>query len=62
MLNKAIKENMIQVCDRKIKTKGENVGASFYAFFANENLNLESLMRVATWWIKIHKLDHLRKR
>jgi hypothetical protein len=52
MLNKAIKENMIQVCDRKIKTKGENVGASFYAFFANENLNLESLMRVATCGLK----------
>ncbi|MFT7108901.1 MAG: hypothetical protein ACI843_000557, partial [Psychrobacter glaciei] len=34
---------------------------SFYAFFANINSDPESLMAVATWWIKTHKLNHFEK-
>ena len=56
-----LKEKIIKVCDQKIKTKGENVGISFYAFFKNKNDNPELLMEAATWWIKIHKLDHFEK-
>lgn len=52
---------MMEVCKTKISVKGENVGLSFYAFFANKNDNPELLMEAATWWIKIHKLDHFEK-
>ena len=56
-----LKEKIIIVCDQKIKTKGENVGVSFYAFFKNKNDNPELLMEAATWWIETHKLDHFEK-
>lgn len=51
----------IAVCDKKIAAKGETVGLSFYAFFANRNDNPERLMQAAEWWIKKHKLDHFEK-
>ncbi|WP_229772314.1 DUF6500 family protein, partial [Vibrio parahaemolyticus] len=41
--------------------KGENVGVSFYAFFANKNDDPELLMEAATWWIQTHQLDHFEK-
>ncbi len=44
--------------DRK---KGEGVGLSFYAFFANKNDDPEALMEVAQWWISTHQLDHFEK-
>ena len=56
-----LKEKVIKVFDQKIKTKGENVGVSFYAFFKNKSDNPELLMEAATWWIKTHKLDHFEK-
>lgn len=49
------------VCDKKIEQKGEHVGLSFYAFFANKNDDPELLMSAATWWIETHKLDHFEK-
>ena len=52
---------MIAICNEKIAKKGENVGLSFYAFFANKNDDPETLMQVATWWIQTHKLDHFEK-
>ena len=52
---------MIEVCDQKIAAKGENVGLSFYAFFANKNDDPELLMEAATWWIQTHQLDHFEK-
>lgn len=61
MLNHLLKEKIINICDEKIQKKGENVGLSFYAFFANKNDDPETLMQVATWWIQIHKLDHFEK-
>lgn len=61
MLNHLLKEKIINICDKKIKKKGENVGLSFYAFFANKNDDPETLMQVATWWIQIHQLDHFEK-
>lgn len=57
----ALKQKMIAVCDKKIAAKGEQVGISFYAFFANKNDDPESLMAVATWWIQTHQLDHFEK-
>lgn len=51
----------IAVCDEKIAKKGEMVGLSFYAFFANKNDDPELLMEAAEWWIKTHKLDHFEK-
>ncbi|TMO81950.1 hypothetical protein CWC16_02140 [Pseudoalteromonas sp. S3776] len=56
-----LKAKIIAVCDKKIAAKGENVGLSFYAFFANKNDNPELLMQAATWWIHTHKLDHFEK-
>lgn len=56
-----IMKKMILVCDNKITQKGENVGISFYAFFKNKNDDPETLMDVATWWIKEHQLDHFEK-
>ena len=60
-MKNAIKVKIIEVCDQKIKVKGNNVGLSFYAFFANKNSDPESLMDVATWWIMTEKLDHFEK-
>ncbi|WP_289106690.1 DUF6500 family protein [uncultured Pseudoalteromonas sp.] len=60
-MNKALRAKIITVCDKKIAAKGENVGLSFYAFFANKNDNPELLMQAATWWIHTHKLDHFEK-
>lgn len=52
---------MITICNEKIAKKGDSVGLSFYAFFANKNDDPETLMQVATWWIQTHKLDHFEK-
>ncbi len=60
-MNDIIKQKIISVCDKKIAVKGEGVGLSFYAFFANKNTNPELLMEVAEWWIKQHQLDHFEK-
>ena len=57
----SLKEKIIQVCNKKIAIKGDNVGLSFYAFFANKNDDPELLMEAATWWIKTHQLDHFEK-
>lgn len=60
-MNKTIGQKIISICTNKIEKKGENVGLSFYAFFANKNDNPELLMEVAEWWIMKHKLDHFEK-
>jgi hypothetical protein len=60
-MDEKIIQKIIQVCDEKIEKKGENVGLSFYAFFANKNDNPKLLMEVAEWWIMKHKLDHFEK-
>lgn len=56
-----LREKIIAVCDKKIESKGENVGLSFYAFFSNKNDDPELLMEAATWWIMTEKLDHFEK-
>tara|TARA_R110001592_G_scaffold245588_9_gene507041 strand:- start:152 stop:370 length:219 start_codon:yes stop_codon:yes gene_type:complete len=60
-LREQLRAKIIDICDKKIAAKGENVGVSFYAFFANKNDNLALLMEMATWWIQVHKLDHFVK-
>jgi hypothetical protein len=60
-MNKEIASKIIAICDDKISKKGEGVGLSFYAFFANKNVNPTLLMEVAEWWIKTHQLDHFEK-
>ena len=57
----SLRQKIIEVCDKKIASKGDNVGLSFYAFFANKNDNTELLMEAATWWIQTHQLDHFEK-
>ncbi|BEE19294.1 MULTISPECIES: DUF6500 family protein [Aeromonas] len=57
----SLREKIIQVCHQKIAQKGEAVGLSFYAFFANKNEDPELLMEAATWWIQTHRLDHFEK-
>ncbi len=57
----SLRTKAIAVCDKKIAQKGETVGLSFYAFFANKNDNPELLMEAAEWWILTHKLDHFEK-
>ncbi|MGR5236029.1 DUF6500 family protein [Vibrio alfacsensis] len=60
-MNIELKDKIIKVCRKKIEQKGENIGVSFYAFFANKNDNPELLMEAATWWIQTHQLDHFEK-
>lgn len=60
-MQKKLREKVINVCEKKIIAKGDSVGVSFYAFFANKNEDPELLMEAATWWIKTHKLDHFEK-
>jgi hypothetical protein len=60
-VNVSLKAKIIEVCNKKIAAKGEGVGLSFYAFFANKNDDPERLMEAATWWIQTHKLDHFEK-
>jgi len=61
MITEKLKQKIITVCNAKIEQKGENVGLSFYAFFANKNDDPELLMDAAQWWIMTHKLDHFEK-
>ena len=60
-MKEKLKKKIIEVCNKKIEAKGDNVGLSFYAFFANKNNDPELLMEAATWWIQTHKLDHFEK-
>lgn len=60
-MNPSLRTKAIAVCDAKIAAKGEDVGLSFYAFFANKNDDPEQLFEAATWWIKTHELDHFEK-
>ena len=60
-MREKFRHNIIDVCNQKITAKGDSVGLSFYAFFANKNDDPEGLMEVATWWIKTHQLDHFEK-
>jgi len=60
-MTESFKKKIIQVCDKKIASKGDNVGLSFYAFFANKNDNPKLLLEIATWWIYENKLDHFEK-
>ncbi|MGI3077437.1 DUF6500 family protein [Vibrio alginolyticus] len=57
----SLRDKIIEVCDKKNASKGELVGLSFYAFFANKNDDPELLMEAATWWIQTHQLDHFEK-
>jgi len=60
-MREALKKKIIQVCIKKIENKGNDVGLSFYAFFANKNEDPDLLMEAATWWIVTNKLDHFEK-
>ena len=57
----SLRQKAIDICDEKIAKKGETVGLSFYAFFANKNDDPKLLMEAAEWWIKTHELDHFVK-
>ncbi|MGB6120008.1 MAG: DUF6500 family protein [Mesorhizobium sp.] len=60
-MREALRNRAIAICDDKIAAKGEGVGLSFYAFFANRNTEPELLMEAAEWWIRTHRLDHFEK-
>jgi hypothetical protein len=60
-MRQSLKQKIIAVCEQKILSKGDNVGLSFYAFFANKNDDPDLLMEAASWWIKEHQLDHFEK-
>lgn len=60
-MKQILRDKMITICDKKIAAKGDNVGLSFYAFFANKNDDPVLLMEAATWWIETHQLDHFVK-
>jgi hypothetical protein len=60
-MRQSLRDKIIAVCEQKIAKKGKTVCVSFYAFFANKNDDPEQLMEAATWWIKIHQLDHFEK-
>ncbi|MBU1437922.1 MAG: hypothetical protein KKF79_11190 [Gammaproteobacteria bacterium] len=60
-MQNVLREKIIAVCEKKIQAKGESVGVSFYAFFANKNDQPALVMEAATWWIHTHQLDHFEK-
>ena len=60
-MRQELRNKILTVCSKKIAAKGDNVGLSFYAFFANKNDDPELLMEAATWWIHTHQLDHFVK-
>lgn len=60
-MRQSLREKAVSICDEKIARKGEGVGLSFYAFFANRNDDPELLMEAAEWWIRKHTLDHFEK-
>ncbi|WP_298362818.1 DUF6500 family protein [uncultured Litoreibacter sp.] len=60
-MRSSLRATAIEICNDKIAKKGEKVGLSFYAFFANKNDDPELLMEAAEWWIKTHQLDHFEK-
>ncbi|MDA9207926.1 DUF6500 family protein [Octadecabacter sp.] len=60
-MRKSLRSKAVAICDEKIAKKGDAVGLSFYAFFANKNDDPEQLMEAAEWWIKTHQLDHFEK-
>ncbi|VAW92628.1 Msl2237 protein [hydrothermal vent metagenome] len=60
-MRKSLKTKIIDVCNSKIESKGNNVGLSFYAFFSNKNDEPALLMEAAEWWIMTNKLDHFEK-
>ena len=60
-MRESLRKKFIEVCEKKIESKGEQVGLSFYAFFANKNDDPELLMEAAQWWIMTHRLDHFEK-
>ena len=60
-MNDQIRQKIIRICHDKIEKKGDQVGLSFYAFFANKNDNPKLLMEVAEWWIQKHELNHFEK-
>lgn len=60
-MRESLRQKIIEVCDSKLKQKGQNVGLSFYAFFANKNDNPQLLMEAAEWWIMTNQLDHFEK-
>jgi Family of unknown function (DUF6500) len=57
----SLKTRIITVCNKKIDSKGPEVGLSFYAFFANKNDDPAQLMEAAEWWIVANQLDHFEK-
>lgn len=57
----SLRQKIIDVCNSKIAKNGDNVGLSFYAFFANKNDDPQLLMEAAEWWIMKNKLDHFEK-
>ncbi|WP_448329753.1 DUF6500 family protein [Sulfitobacter sp. M13] len=60
-MRETLRHKAVAVCNDKIAKKGETVGLSFYAFFANRNDDPALLMEAAEWWIKTHELDHFEK-
>lgn len=60
-MRETLRQKAIKICDAKIAQKGDGVGLSFYAFFANKNDDPELLMEAAEWWIRTHQLDHFEK-
>ncbi len=60
-MRESLRRKAVAICDQKIAKKGDAVGLSFYAFFANKNDDPERLMEAAEWWIKTHQLDHFEK-
>lgn len=47
-MRESLRSKIVEVCTRKITQKGEGVGVSFYAFFANCNDDPPLLMEAAT--------------
>jgi len=61
LMRPTLRAKAIAICESKITAKGETVGLSFYAFFANKNDDPALLFEAAEWWILTHQLNHFEK-
>jgi len=48
-MTEILRKKIVKICKEKIAKKGENVGLSFYAFFANKNDDPNLLFEVVEW-------------
>lgn len=60
-MKESLKRRILEVCNKKITSKGSYVSFSFYVFSASKNDDHELLMEAAEWSIMTHQFDRFEK-